>query len=324
METAKRPSKFLLDSGTATHSHLLAHSARSPLPEPQSASSSAASVRRAASITRTTVHTLTYVTRSASVPRGTATLVEIADTEAARVENTPPQRSTAEPEPLSVEPTPTSDAEAATSSLASPCVDGATSPSRRTAENVRTIVTSDVLRELVEPDDGDEELDLADTVRIYSADEQPPLDVTASASSPTPTAAQLDRDRLHEALEFHVNVKPADESDRPQKPVFLQLPSSQVSERCLNSIFSVNNNAHFCCLQLIQLEVGEPLRAEVTLLANPPATVRWYGANSELQPTADATITIDDRSPNYSALTCRQPPIGIVRVVAMNAFGLAA
>ena len=53
-----------LDTASASHSHLLQQTSVGALPTPMSQG-----VRRSASITRTTVHTMTFVSRSASMPR---------------------------------------------------------------------------------------------------------------------------------------------------------------------------------------------------------------------------------------------------------------
>ncbi|KAI6211373.1 Immunoglobulin I-set domain protein [Aphelenchoides besseyi] len=165
----------------------------------------------------------------------------------------------------------------------------ASAGSSRLRENITTIVKTDVERELVEAEDDDADPDAIDTVRIYSASQD--LEAT------TPTT-----DGVHEKVERRVIVEPTNQVQMPQKPVFLQLPP----------------------VQFIQLKAGEPLRVEAKLLAQPPASIRWYHKNFELQSTADGTVLIDDESANYSSLTHRQPQSGIFRVVAMNEHGMAA
>lgn len=74
--------------------------------------------------------------------------------------------------------------------------------------------------------------------------------------------------------------------------------------------------------QLVQLGEGQPLELEVQLIANPPATIRFYYKNFELR-NSPPTIEIDDQSVNYSSLIHRQPQSGLYRVVAMNEHGMA-
>jgi hypothetical protein len=59
------------------------------------------------------------------------------------------------------------------------------------------------------------------------------------------------------------------------------------------------------------------------LVANPPATIRFYYKNFELR-NQPPTIEIDDQSVNYSLLVHRQPQSGLYRIVAMNDQGMCA
>lgn len=67
---------------------------------------------------------------------------------------------------------------------------------------------------------------------------------------------------------------------------------------------------------------NEPLKLEVQLMANPPATIRFYYKNFELK-NSPPNIEIDEESINYSSLLDRQPKSGIYRIVCMNEHGMA-
>uniref|UniRef100_A0A1I7RN68 Immunoglobulin I-set domain protein n=1 Tax=Bursaphelenchus xylophilus TaxID=6326 RepID=A0A1I7RN68_BURXY len=74
--------------------------------------------------------------------------------------------------------------------------------------------------------------------------------------------------------------------------------------------------------QLISLEDDEPFKATVRLEAFPYAQVRWYFKNFELKPD-DAVVLIDDE-PNVSTLIHKKPQSGLYRAVAMNEHGMTA
>jgi hypothetical protein len=116
---------------------------------------------------------------------------------------------------------------------------GSTEPSSRLLENITTIVETNVERELI-PGDSDSDDEADDMVRIYSAADVPSEGGDAQATTPQPTFEEPPPPgQVRETVKKQVIVEPV--GDFPQKPVFIQLPPTQ----------------------LVQLGPGEPLQLEV-------------------------------------------------------------
>ncbi|CAD5224137.1 unnamed protein product [Bursaphelenchus okinawaensis] len=152
----------------------------------------------------------------------------------------------------------------------------------KVVENITTLVRTDVQREAI-ISHSDEDSD--DTFVIYTADEEDVQDGVVRES---------------ETIKTSQNVLIPPNVMYPQKPVFIEMPASQ----------------------LISLEADEKFEAKVQLQAHPPALVRWYFKNVELK--QDENIEIIDSEPNTSTIIHSKPQSGLYRAVAMNEHGMTA
>lgn len=75
--------------------------------------------------------------------------------------------------------------------------------------------------------------------------------------------------------------------------------------------------------QFISLRPGQHFQATVRLNAHPPAAVRWYFKNDELK-DGQPEVQIQDTEANVSTLLHRRPDTGMYRAVAMNEHGITA